>query len=66
MNDFKREDRYIVIKKSAYPSLEIAQLESYLAENYIWQMDAVVVESDWPEYEKVWEMIEERVNSEHD
>ena len=26
-------------------------------------MECVCVESDWPEYEKVWAMIEERVDS---
>jgi len=45
MNEFKREKRYQVIKLS----------------NPNWKGSCVVVEDDWPEYEIVWKMIQDRV-----
>lgn len=69
---FVREDRYIVLKirdvKDALSSLEICELERILKRvdgyrkttNRI-PLVCVVVESDWPEYESVWAMIEARM-----
>lgn len=73
----KREDRYIVIKRS---DLEAAQAAGHVghievaALNYVGSsadrmrlernkmpLKCVVVESDWPEYELVWELIRLRV-----
>jgi len=45
MSEFKREKRYQVIKLS----------------NPNWKGSCVVVEDDWPEYEIVWKMIQDRV-----
>jgi hypothetical protein len=44
MNEFKREERYIVTKIKSGKKVE-----------------CVVVESDWPEYEIVWKMIQDRM-----
>lgn len=74
----KREDRYIVIKRS---DLEAAQAAGHVghievaALNFVeasadrmrlernkMPLKCVVVESDWPEYEHVWQMIAARVD----
>ena len=60
MSDFKREERYVVVNLKDLDDADIFQLKSYLCENNISTKDCVVVESHWPEYEKVWRMIEER------
>ncbi|MFV1476110.1 hypothetical protein [Serratia marcescens] len=68
----EREDRYLVIKfKDAIEALTVEQREelrciclavtAHRLDNGKPPLDAVVVESDWPEYEQVWEMIEARV-----
>lgn len=57
---FKREERYIVIKrKHLNPEME-AHLTTYKG-LLVPTVECVVVESDWPEYEPVWKMIEEGV-----
>jgi O6-methylguanine-DNA--protein-cysteine methyltransferase len=68
MSDFNREDRYFVFKRSDVPASAIPVLESLReTADYMRGMKGkpplvcVVVESDWPEYEKVWQMIEDRV-----
>lgn len=71
---FEREDRYLVIKRSDLEKLCIDDIEAvYEAAEIIAQdrarqgklpLQCVVVESDWPEYEKVWAMIQERVEGE--
>ena len=74
----EREDRYIVIKRSDLDvtafrggliSADINELNRILEEVQLERhkrgkgdLKAVVVESDWPEYEPVWKMIEARVN----
>lgn len=60
MNNFKREERYIVFKLS---HLNIEQLEflNRVKRELPETTDCVVVESDWPEYNIVWKMIEDRV-----
>lgn len=69
MSEFKREARYIVIKTSdlakvptAYRSDLVDPLSRLQA--HLPNRDFVVVESDWPEYEPVWQMIEARMNGE--
>jgi hypothetical protein len=67
---FQREDRYIVIKRSDVDNFWrddvreqfMAALE-LLNEHHlrIPQRQYVVIESDWPEYEPAWQMIERRV-----
>ena len=72
MTDFKREmDRYIVLKRSDIDnvfSLEDKQtlmnlceiLEDYRKDEGKQPLRCVVVEDDWPEYETVWKMLEDR------
>ncbi|WP_442801385.1 hypothetical protein [Serratia rubidaea] len=71
----ERENRYLVIKfKDAIDALTVEQREalrdislavtSHRLNRGKPQLDAVVVESDWPEYEHVWNMIEARVKGE--
>lgn len=61
MTDFRREEKYIVLKIANLSKREYQEVK----ETYpLAVTEAVVVESDWPEYEKVWEMIEERVYEE--
>lgn len=68
----ERENRYLVIKcKDAIEALTVEQREAlssiaiavtaHRLNNGKQPLDAVVVESDWPEYEQVWGMIEARV-----
>lgn len=74
----ERERRYILFKFSdLYAALghkfidddDLARLTAIgekIEEMRKWYnkppLQAVVVESDWPEYEPVWKMIEERMN----
>ena len=75
-----REDRYIVLKRTdvlAYLNSDerhraeveavnrlIKKIEHLRAEQNKPPLECVVVERNWPEYEKVWEMIERRVDEE--
>lgn len=73
---FRREARYIVLKTTDIsPALtategnELARLifkiDGYRFKRGKSLLKAVVVEHDWPEYEPVWKMLEERHNKEH-
>ena len=80
MPDFEKEDRYLVIKKSdlnhvleslntAFPAAALRtileQVQEYrMARGASPNMECVVVESDWPEYEPTWAAIEERMKCE--
>lgn len=68
---FQRENRYIVVKiTDINPALNHSEARQFA--DLIYKIDAhrrkegkdilqaVVVEHDWPEYEPVWQMIEER------
>ena len=66
MSEFKREDRYIIIKRSdlkkvpvAYRSALVDPMFSLLS--HLPRRECVVVEHDWPEYHLVWAMIEHRM-----
>lgn len=60
--DFQRENRYIVIKRSHASEDALSRIEGTMDNNDVTEVeDALVVESDWPEYELVWQMIEARV-----
>jgi hypothetical protein len=73
MSEFEREDRYLVFKRKDIEKYltENDQSVLYGVSNIIrkgrfkdgrdFDMDCVVIESDWPEYEPAWEMIEDRV-----
>lgn len=63
LEPFKREERYIVIKrKHLAPQVEV-DFRKYLRQGGIPTVECVVVEHDWPEYETVWSMIEARCNN---
>jgi hypothetical protein len=64
--EFHREDRYIVIKHKDLGNVPVAYREHLVRPIFALQAhlpvrECVVVESDWPEYETVWRMIEARV-----
>lgn len=73
---FKRETRYLVAKhKDVMGALDIEErmalydLMEKVDRYRIFQrgktiLRAVVIEEDWPEYEAVWKMIEDRVGAE--
>lgn len=76
MATFERELRYYVTKKEdAMKYLSADQYDRLLdffdyisygrEQDSKHPLKAVVVESDWPEYEKVWKMIEERVTNDN-
>lgn len=63
--EFKRERRYVVLKlKDAdnIPNPVRERLDDALREanQYLPDREYVVIESDWPEYEVAWKMIEAR------
>ena len=70
----KRENRYIVIKrKDAEAALDKGQLEQLNGLSSVvsanrkkagkLELNCVVVESDWPEYEPTWAAIEARIGN---
>lgn len=63
MSEFKREERYIVVKLKHLAGLQVAPLRNFLRDNRVPTLDCVVVEKDWPEYERVWRSIERRMTS---
>lgn len=69
----KRELRYVVLKLKDVSEIltpkQMAQLEDICETVSLYRisrgaetLNCVVVESDWPEYEPVWKMIEERMD----
>ena len=64
MSEFKREERYIVIKRKHLSDDAILAVEA-LADAFGEVYDCAVVENPWPEYEIVWKMIEDRVAAEN-
>ena len=58
---FEREERYIVIKRKYLSEQQERDLREGMRLRGIGTVECVVVESDWPEYETVWKMIEDRV-----
>ena len=61
MSEFKREVRYTVIKHSQLTESQMQYLKGCIFGEGIPTVEAVVVEADWPEYQPVWKMIEDRV-----
>lgn len=70
---FKRETRYLVLKVKdiaglssyeldwlEYLSKRVEQLRKFRGNKE--PLECVIVEKDWPEYEIVWKMLEDRVN----
>lgn len=73
LDEFKREDRYIVIKRSDFEKAGSQELSAFhnanhnlrksLMGNGAIDRSYLVIESDWPEYEPVWAMIEARMTA---
>lgn len=63
MTEFIREERYIVIKRKHLSEAKEEAFRRYLFDDEIGTVECAVVESDWPEYEPVWQMIEQRVTN---
>lgn len=60
MSDFKREERYIVLKLKKLSLQDAAKIRHNIFVNG-WEKaltECVVVESDWPIYDDVWGMVE--------
>ena len=60
-NEFKREDRYAVIKYKKLTDQQWTLVPELLEKFDKARVDCVVVEKDWPEYHLVWAMIEHRM-----
>ena len=71
MSEFKREDRYLVVKYSDIDKASAGIRQGFMR-NSRWLHSSMfergaparcflVIESDWPEYEFAWSMIEDRV-----
>jgi hypothetical protein len=63
---FEREERYIVFKIAHLTERQHDELRRFIhpfarGDQEVPTVECVVVESDWPEYEPVWAMIEERM-----
>lgn len=74
MSEFKRELRYFVLKVKDVDKFlndkDKVELNRILDKisfgrsiNGKEDLECVVVENDWPEYEQVWDMIKKRVES---
>lgn len=61
LKPFQREERYIVIKRKHLSAVQERSLQAHMTRLGIGQVESAVVERDWPEYEPVWQMIEDRV-----
>lgn len=61
MSNLEREVRYTVIKHNQLTDAQVGFLKNCIYGEGIPTVEAVVIESDWPEYEPVWKMIEDRV-----
>jgi len=57
MSEFKKEERYIVVKIKKLLPEQVQCLRQYLFSQGIETVECVVVESDWPNYEHVWETV---------
>jgi len=74
-NDFQREDRYLVFKLSDIEKYLIPSERQALSfyskviddcrkEDGKETLRTVCIEEDWPEYDKVWDMLKERMDNE--
>lgn len=62
MSEFQREERYIVLKIKDLTLDQTCDLRDYIAEQGIKTVGCVVVENDWPNYEHVWQTVEQVAN----
>jgi len=63
MKEFKREERYVILKISHMDQIQKDILPRLLGVNGFIPVAGVVVESDWPEYEPTWAAIQKRVEA---
>ena len=70
MKNFEREERYMVVKLSRLSEefnedgmqrADVIYRNAHFGKALV---DCVVIEKDWPEYEIVWKMLEERFQRE--
>lgn len=66
VSEFERENRYIVIKRSDLEKVPVSYRNTMINPMFnllphLPKREFVVIESDWPEYETVWRMLEDRV-----
>jgi|GEM_PF-5528652 len=64
--EFQREDRYIVIKRKDLEKVPAAYRKDLLdplpwLQVHLPRREFLVIESDWPEYEPVWAMVQARM-----
>lgn len=59
MSDFKREERYIVVKLKDIDQEETEALHEFIQSWQIPTRECVVVEPDWPNYEDTWRAVEQ-------
>lgn len=59
---FEREERFIVIKRKGLAPYKEDDIRELLSDHGVATVECVVVESDWPEYEIVWRLIEARAS----
>ena len=59
MSNFKREERYIVVKLKRIDKETEEDLREFLDSYWIPTEQCVVVEHDWPNYEHTWETIKQ-------
>lgn len=64
MKEFKREERYTVIKHNQLTDKQVQYLKDCIFGEGIPTVKCVVIESDWPEYEPVWDMLKTRFEKE--
>lgn len=57
-----REERYIVIKLKPLTHMQERRIRACLYSEGVELTESVVVESTWPEYEQVWQLLEKRSN----
>ena len=57
--EFIREERYVVVKLKRLNAGQKEALAEFFADWDIPTVESVVIESHTPEYEKVWQLLEE-------
>jgi hypothetical protein len=62
--DFRLEDRYVVIKTRYLTREQRLAIEGLIREQNLPVEDCVVIESDWPEYTPVCDMLFGRIDRE--
>lgn len=60
--EFQKEERYIVVKIKTLRPEQLQCLRQYLVNQGIGTVECVVVEHDWPNYEHVWQTVEQVAN----